>query len=141
MRRVEYVCRRLDAWADWQARQADGGRRGGSVVSSIYLGRERVACANQGDRSYLMGLAHDIEAAQIDALLVRLGQVDSAAQQALILVHWRGRRDSMAFNARRIGITRQALHERCCRGDALLDRWIAQEQADRVARISATARA
>lgn len=124
MQRIEHVVRRLDEWAEWMARKLDGGATRCSVISSAYTGMGRI------DRPYGSRLPYgaagndNSDAALTDQLLIRLGEIDHAAQQALILVHWRGRRDSMAYNARKLGVSRNCLHERCCRGDACIDRWL-----------------
>lgn len=124
MQRIEYVQRRLDAWADWMAMQSDKGVRG-VVISSIYKGRERVACANSdGLAPRLSALVANIEAQQIDELLTRMRAVDADAQKALIQIHWKGRRDSVGYNARRMGVSRSAMYARLARGDHLLDRWL-----------------
>lgn len=124
MKRIDYIVGRLDGWAEWMARRTDGGATRCSVISSIYSGVERVDNALAWRAPGGAAGEADMAAVEIDRLLIRLGQIDPAAQQALVLVHWRGRRDSMAYNARRIGIGRNALFERCCRGDCLLDRWL-----------------
>ncbi len=127
MKRNPYVVERLNDWALWMARRQDGGGRGSNGVSSIYSGRERVACASNAP-AYAVTGEDDAQAAEIDGLLVELGKIDRAAQAALIQVHWKGQAHSATINARIMGIGRNALHERCCRGDAYLDRRLREKR-------------
>jgi hypothetical protein len=43
-------------------------------------------------------------------------------------VHFVGRPWGQQRNARELGISRNALHERCCRGDFTINRWMGSSE-------------
>lgn len=131
MQRIQYVQRRLDDWGEAKQREKDGGARR-MAISSIYTGRERVQCAADVPTWF----TSDAEVAEIDALMLRLNEIDASAYEALRQVHFVGRPFSMTRNARKLGISRNALHERCCRGDFLIDRWLREKNTRSISAIN-----
>ena len=121
--RNPYIVDRLDAWAERKAREADGGV-GAVSISSIYSGRERVACAAHPGTNTL----GDPEAEEMDALVVRLYQVDPKLGRAVIQVHLHGRRWTLAFNARRLQVSPACLRLRLARADLFLDAWLREKR-------------
>ena len=125
MQKIEYVERGLLEWGEWVIRQIDCGGVG-NVVSSIYSGRPIVQTSGDAQAS-----VHELsEWARWDAMVVRLASVDPLLFQAVREVYVDGRRWSMTINARRMRISRNALHERVCRAQLMIDTWL-RDKPDR----------
>lgn len=133
MQRIEYVRHRLDRWAEWLAREIDGGR--GGCISTIYTGRTVV----QTSADAITVETGDPDAVQIQGLVVRLGQVDPDLQLAVFITHapsscrLRGQQGgghrSLRANARRLGCSHTALGQRLARADLMLDGWLREGAA------------
>jgi len=124
VKRMEHVADRLEAWGDWCQRQRDGVPSKRGLVSSIYsFVRIRSVSIEASPFALHQALA-SIEAAQTDLLVRRLPQ---ELRVAVLEAYVHGRYHTVARNARALRITRNCLHERLCRADMLLARWMVDE--------------
>ena len=118
MKRIQWVARRLDGWQRWCFEC-------GKVRSTSGQTDERVSYSPK-PRDLMSAV--DFEAIEIEMAVWELEFDLKAAVMAYYL--W-PEKASMEFLSGRLGITRKCFHERLCRADIFIARWIEDHQIDK----------